>query len=466
MASLSYFKHKDDIVCSASQVVELVFNNTSQQYEYWKVYDDATQVKQSPPASNTLKYKDNINGNEDDSITIPVAAQQQEDDEEGSTYYLQRPPNPSDYFFPKISAGRFLLCSCQHRQHKVEVVCPLRTSICVLPSNGIDNNQNYDHPLPAESTTKATTTTSRTPLPPSGSSNLVTTTDSQCILLPDSKNETLQIVTNTYLWPFIIMCYAVLGLALFVSRIGRQTIMCCLGCIPCLNNKLASIIINNERRSHEEQSSQQPSEVMNETVSRADLPIEIPEHEHFFIGCMLEKALYLFGSVDNNNIMNRVDEEIQFQTRNTTLRPSIRQNNRKQNGVTARQLLLKTTIYRRPEDVAERITTPQSSDGRDIESSTPQDSDFGLDIPVCGRCSSSSSSASASYDDDNDEEEEDCSCPICFVRFSDGDRVGKLACKHIFHVECIKSWIKAGNRDECPLCRNAMLIPKQKSSEI
>mmetsp|Transcript_61892 Transcript_61892/g.151290 ORF Transcript_61892/g.151290 Transcript_61892/m.151290 type:complete len:515 (-) Transcript_61892:88-1632(-) len=42
-------------------------------------------------------------------------------------------------------------------------------------------------------------------------------------------------------------------------------------------------------------------------------------------------------------------------------------------------------------------------------------------------------------------------CTICFCRLRDGDRVGELCCKHVFHVSCLKQWLKRKNT--CPLCQ-------------
>ena len=49
---------------------------------------------------------------------------------------------------------------------------------------------------------------------------------------------------------------------------------------------------------------------------------------------------------------------------------------------------------------------------------------------------------------------EDEECSICFCEYIDEDIVTKLSCneKHIFHEECISSWIKQG-KNSCPICR-------------
>jgi hypothetical protein len=41
-------------------------------------------------------------------------------------------------------------------------------------------------------------------------------------------------------------------------------------------------------------------------------------------------------------------------------------------------------------------------------------------------------------------------CAICFQPLEEGDRVGNLSCQHLFHVECLKTWLK--RRNACPLC--------------
>ena len=50
----------------------------------------------------------------------------------------------------------------------------------------------------------------------------------------------------------------------------------------------------------------------------------------------------------------------------------------------------------------------------------------------------------------DDEDDDDC-CVICFAPFENGDRVGRLPCTHIFHVDCLKVWLQRKN--SCPLCQ-------------
>jgi hypothetical protein len=42
-------------------------------------------------------------------------------------------------------------------------------------------------------------------------------------------------------------------------------------------------------------------------------------------------------------------------------------------------------------------------------------------------------------------------CAICLNAFADADRVGDLQCQHVFHVDCLKSWIQ--HKNHCPLCK-------------
>jgi hypothetical protein len=49
------------------------------------------------------------------------------------------------------------------------------------------------------------------------------------------------------------------------------------------------------------------------------------------------------------------------------------------------------------------------------------------------------------------EDTDESSCTICFAPLIDGERVGALACNHIFHVDCLKMWVQ--RRNVCPLCQ-------------
>lgn len=43
-------------------------------------------------------------------------------------------------------------------------------------------------------------------------------------------------------------------------------------------------------------------------------------------------------------------------------------------------------------------------------------------------------------------------CSICYNQFEKDEKILQLPCKHIFHKECIKPWLKKNKK--CPNCRN------------
>ncbi|XP_042019521.1 E3 ubiquitin-protein ligase RHA2A-like [Salvia splendens] len=46
----------------------------------------------------------------------------------------------------------------------------------------------------------------------------------------------------------------------------------------------------------------------------------------------------------------------------------------------------------------------------------------------------------------------DADCAVCLNRLARGDRVRRLACRHVFHKECFDGWLHHLNFS-CPLCR-------------
>lgn len=69
---------------------------------------------------------------------------------------------------------------------------------------------------------------------------------------------------------------------------------------------------------------------------------------------------------------------------------------------------------------------------------------------LCAPCSPITPVAEES-DESDDDDDEDFTCTICIMEVEDGDKVGALSCHHIFHVQCLKEWIKRKN--VCPLCQ-------------
>ena len=92
--------------------------------------------------------------------------------------------------------------------------------------------------------------------------------------------------------------------------------------------------------------------------------------------------------------------------------------------------------------------------------SAPADSFLDNEIPqsmsadqatmLCAPCSPITPVADE-IDESDDDYEEDFTCTICIMEVEDGDKVGALNCHHIFHVQCLKEWIKRKN--VCPLCQ-------------
>jgi Anaphase-promoting complex subunit 11 RING-H2 finger len=89
---------------------------------------------------------------------------------------------------------------------------------------------------------------------------------------------------------------------------------------------------------------------------------------------------------------------------------------------------------------------------------------------------------SADFGDNNVHPMEETSCSICLINYQHGDRIQRNAfdgyggvdnsnnnnnnscnvkdrCDHVFHPECITSWIKTNTGDgECPICRRPFIL--------
>lgn len=67
-----------------------------------------------------------------------------------------------------------------------------------------------------------------------------------------------------------------------------------------------------------------------------------------------------------------------------------------------------------------------------------------------------------------DDEEEPGECVICLEPFELGDEVAWSGrqddCKHVWHSECIRSWLRESNHEECPSCRT-ILLPELEGNE-
>ncbi|GKB10707.1 putative zinc finger, RING/FYVE/PHD-type containing protein [Tanacetum coccineum] len=53
------------------------------------------------------------------------------------------------------------------------------------------------------------------------------------------------------------------------------------------------------------------------------------------------------------------------------------------------------------------------------------------------------------------QKEEIDTCAICISEYEENKKIGKMQCGHLFHVDCIKSWLSRKN--SCPMCRATAL---------
>lgn len=57
------------------------------------------------------------------------------------------------------------------------------------------------------------------------------------------------------------------------------------------------------------------------------------------------------------------------------------------------------------------------------------------------------------------EENEGASCAVCLDEFEVGNKVKKMPCNHLFHNECLLTWL--GKQNTCPACRHELPMEKQ-----
>jgi len=70
-------------------------------------------------------------------------------------------------------------------------------------------------------------------------------------------------------------------------------------------------------------------------------------------------------------------------------------------------------------------------------------------------------SGDALYPTKCDQHVPDGTCSICLNDIDEGEKIGDLACRHAFHLMCLKDWLRRKN--SCPLCLHGDLAyPKTK----
>ena len=83
-----------------------------------------------------------------------------------------------------------------------------------------------------------------------------------------------------------------------------------------------------------------------------------------------------------------------------------------------------------------------------------------VDIPVFMISKNDAALLQKLYKNDNKNDPHICvrpkvtECSICQENFEEGETLMKLHCRHLYHAECVQSWLKEHNT--CPLCRIEM----------
>lgn len=61
-------------------------------------------------------------------------------------------------------------------------------------------------------------------------------------------------------------------------------------------------------------------------------------------------------------------------------------------------------------------------------------------------------------------QQEPVECTICLTELEPHDKVGRLTCSHLFHVDCLKEWIR--HKNHCPLCKGDALAQPESLTEL
>lgn len=64
-----------------------------------------------------------------------------------------------------------------------------------------------------------------------------------------------------------------------------------------------------------------------------------------------------------------------------------------------------------------------------------------------------------SYSEKLTRQQDSMECAVCLSKFSEGESVRKLNCKHTFHKDCLDKWLQQ-SLATCPLCR-AKVLPDE-----
>lgn len=398
-------------VCSASQVVELVFNSTSGRYEYWDVPLDAEQVDGldfiPPDRDGMLGADRNDEKNNKDKSTSPFVGGEYDGETKNTTTdnrtdekRRNTPPDPSNNFSPKISAGRFRNCACQRRygmSSSAETNFTLDESLRNSVTINDDEIMYVVCPLTAD--------VCEIPLDDDGTAS----TGAKCFI-PNKKS----VVVIRNIWPLLLVWYTCFVSFLLCSYRGRHAILFCFRntCGPRLNDRIATSVLHRLDQ-HAADYRRQLRRRRRRNGFMDDSHDDDSDANSFLWRAFWGRRLH-----HDEDYWNALDQPI------GTPPPEF------SNPI--KELILPTKIYRRKKCC---------SIGADVE--------IGLGEGGCGN-------ESATLDDGSTRTELDASlcCTICFVDFDEGDRIGDLKCRHLYHVHCLKKWI--GRRNVCPLCRSPL----------
>eukprot|EP00934_Nitzschia_sp_Nitz4_P007142 Nitzschia sp. Nitz4//scaffold108_size72880//16419//18073//NITZ4_005807-RA/size72880-augustus-gene-0.26-mRNA-1//1//CDS//3329532645//7132//frame0 len=96
-----------------------------------------------------------------------------------------------------------------------------------------------------------------------------------------------------------------------------------------------------------------------------------------------------------------------------------------------------------------------------VNSNTTQDPEASLDGKKSLECTEDNSVPVVQAGGPDDEDEEH-TCVICLDSFQVGDVVSWARfsdeCHHVYHTECIQPWLEERRQDECPSCRNSIIL--------
>lgn len=495
-------------VCSVSQIVELVFNSTSGRYEYW----DVPQSDEDGDSNNGISIPPTDEGNDDDDEEedVVVDAEGNDDDSNNSksnntpsssspssssstlggeydgetstmngstsstnnhtalrrgddvnktstsstnnsntmtsvspspnTYDSGPPPDPSDYFYPKISAGRFRKCTCYRQFFPTEEDQNNRTDTTGNHSvdesqrtNIINGNTNSDEVMDVVCPMEA----DMCAIPVDDDGKMVsttTTTTAQCFI-PDKRS--VSIIRTV--WPVLLLWYASFLIVVISSYRGRQVVLFCFRwtCCPQINDRLASRIIQQQDRQRDERR-RQLRQLQRRLSRRNRLVLDDTSHVDDYDGDdddnnrvnSESSSRFSFWSAprrynrnDQDGRVTRMDRRQNYSFRRPSNAPQ-----------PTKELILRTKLYRQPEGCCVIIETHDTSVNLDD------------DVDDVGRNNNSSTN-------EQDTSSAQC-CTICFVDFEDGDRIGDLECRHLYHVSCLKKWI--GRKNSCPLCSSTI----------